>query len=1072
MQNQTITLAMLYLAAAWMAEDELDGPSMIRSDWEENSTIYYKISGKGADEPPYGLFVINEKNGELNITGIVDREKNDMFKLKGKAYNFQGEVEQSLDLRIKVLDVNDNNPVFTQEVFYGAVEEASETNTFVMQLNATDADEKGTPNSQIAYRLLSQHPGHMPQFLIKKDTGKVYTIASNLDREVISTYTIGVEGKDLSGAYNGRSDSSTAEIKILDVNDNFPQLEHDSYEGSVEENTAGVEVLRMKAFDADEEGSDNWLADFQIASGNEGGYFAMKTDAATNEGVLMLVKEVDYETLQNLQLSVAVANKAAFHSSVASSYKAKAIPVKINVKNKKEGASFSPRKKALSVREELAKKDLPKRLGKYAAVDRDTGKIADNVKYAKEYDPDNWFSVDPKTAEITLNKVPDRESPNLVNGVYTAKILAITDDFPAHTATGTIELNVEDVNDHCPTIVNLAQHTCKNAGRINVTAVDEDADPNAGPFTFYIVDEPKGNADKWEINKKHDTSVLIVSKNPLWSNEYEIEIDVKDRQGLSCTKKQVLKVTVCQCPDGIKCAQNGVVSPLKDAKLGGGVVGLMILGLLTLLLVPLLLMFCQCGQSGFKPIAFTDGGVGTIGIINDEAGPVDTKKLLSPVAIPVNDSYPVPVNEGMIGMGTIETVHGSARPARGSLIGRQYGTDVNSGGFYTNGGSMGWRKSRESLRHVSGSGMAGAGFVTAGAGFVTAGGGALGEAFLDMYLTEKAQNYAEEEDSQPANDCFLIYNDEETSSLGSIGCCSFIEGGQDDHFLDNLEPKFKTLAEICIGKEINMDVQPSESSSVMAIKPVITNTVMTSPALQVTKTVQGPKIQQNVVVTEKSYSTDSGVKAVKFPVNPIAQENVVVTEKSYSTDSGVKAVKFPVNPIAQENVVVTEKSYSTDSGVKAVKFPVNPIAQENVVVTEKSYSTDFGIKTARLPADAVVQNSYVVTEKSTTSGSTLQATRADASSLHQQNVMLNGSVVTSGAGLSGTIKIPDMSGSQNVVVVNRRVVSGSGMNGAILSSDPLLSQSFFTTEQLLTPSAPLTSTTSRVIKYSTVESSE
>uniref|UniRef100_H3A6Y3 Cadherin domain-containing protein n=1 Tax=Latimeria chalumnae TaxID=7897 RepID=H3A6Y3_LATCH len=924
----------------------------IRSDWEENSTIYYKISGKGADEPPYGLFVINEKNGELNITGIVDREKNDMFKLKGKAYNFQGEVEQSLDLRIKVLDVNDNNPVFTQEVFYGAVEEASETNTFVMQLNATDADEKGTPNSQIAYRLLSQHPGHMPQFLIKKDTGKVYTIASNLDREVISTYTIGVEGKDLSGAYNGRSDSSTAEIKILDVNDNFPQLEHDSYEGSVEENTAGVEVLRMKAFDADEEGSDNWLADFQIASGNEGGYFAMKTDAATNEGVLMLVKEVDYETLQNLQLSVAVANKAAFHSSVASSYKAKAIPVKINVKNKKEGASFSPRKKALSVREELAKKDLPKRLGKYAAVDRDTGKIADNVKYAKEYDPDNWFSVDPKTAEITLNKVPDRESPNLVNGVYTAKILAITDDFPAHTATGTIELNVEDVNDHCPTIVNLAQHTCKNAGRINVTAVDEDADPNAGPFTFYIVDEPKGNADKWEINKKHDTSVLIVSKNPLWSNEYEIEIDVKDRQGLSCTKKQVLKVTVCQCPDGIKCAQNGVVSPLKDAKLGGGVVGLMILGLLTLLLVPLLLMFCQCGQSGFKPIAFTDGGVGTIGIINDEAGPVDTKigNLSSPLG---------------------------ARPARGSLIGRQYGTDVNSGGFYTNGGSMGWRKSRESLRHVSGSGMAGAGFVTAGAGFVTAGGGALGEAFLDMYLTEKAQNYAEEEDSQPANDCFLIYNDEETSSLGSIGCCSFIEGGQDDHFLDNLEPKFKTLAEICIGKEINMDVQPSESSSVMAIKPVITNTVMTSPALQ-----------------------------------------------------------------------------------------------ENVVVTEKSYSTDFGIKTARLPADAVVQNSYVVTEKSTTSGSTLQATRADASSLHQQNVMLNGSVVTSGAGLSGTIKIPDMSGSQNVVVVNRRVVSGSGMNGAILSSDPLLSQSFFTTEQLLTPSAPLTSTTSRVIKYSTVESSE
>lgn len=46
--------------------------------------------------------------------------------------------------------------------------------------------------------------------------------------------------------------------------------------------------------------------------------------------------------------------------------------------------------------------------------------------YAKAYDPDNWFTIDEETAEIKLNKVPDRESPFLVNGTYIAKILAIT----------------------------------------------------------------------------------------------------------------------------------------------------------------------------------------------------------------------------------------------------------------------------------------------------------------------------------------------------------------------------------------------------------------------------------------------------------------------------------------------------------------------------------------------------------------------------------------------------------------------------------------------------------------------
>lgn len=46
--------------------------------------------------------------------------------------------------------------------------------------------------------------------------------------------------------------------------------------------------------------------------------------------------------------------------------------------------------------------------------------------YAKALDPDNWFVIDEETAEIKLNKKPDRESPFLVNGTYYANILAIS----------------------------------------------------------------------------------------------------------------------------------------------------------------------------------------------------------------------------------------------------------------------------------------------------------------------------------------------------------------------------------------------------------------------------------------------------------------------------------------------------------------------------------------------------------------------------------------------------------------------------------------------------------------------
>lgn len=40
-------------------------------------------------------------------------------------------------------------------------------------------------------------------------------------------------------------------------------------------------------------------------------------------------------------------------------------------------------------------------------------------------DPDGWVTVDPETGRITTVKPPDRESPNVVNGVYTIILHAV-----------------------------------------------------------------------------------------------------------------------------------------------------------------------------------------------------------------------------------------------------------------------------------------------------------------------------------------------------------------------------------------------------------------------------------------------------------------------------------------------------------------------------------------------------------------------------------------------------------------------------------------------------------------------
>lgn len=71
--------------------------------------------------------------------------------------------------------------------------------------------------------------------------------------------------------------------------DIFP-LFHLQYEASIQENTYGVEVMRLKTNDLDLANTENWQAEFDIIKGNEVGYFSIKTDPLTNDGILMLDK--------------------------------------------------------------------------------------------------------------------------------------------------------------------------------------------------------------------------------------------------------------------------------------------------------------------------------------------------------------------------------------------------------------------------------------------------------------------------------------------------------------------------------------------------------------------------------------------------------------------------------------------------------------------------------------------------------------------------------------------------------------------------------------------------------------
>lgn len=61
--------------------------------------------------------------------------------------------------------------------------------SLVMKIDATDADDPTSPNSKIAFRIISQEPSQPSAFQIDRETGEVWTSTYQLDREVNSFYS-------------------------------------------------------------------------------------------------------------------------------------------------------------------------------------------------------------------------------------------------------------------------------------------------------------------------------------------------------------------------------------------------------------------------------------------------------------------------------------------------------------------------------------------------------------------------------------------------------------------------------------------------------------------------------------------------------------------------------------------------------------------------------------------------------------------------------------------------------------------------------------------------------------------
>ncbi|KAK7922750.1 hypothetical protein WMY93_009652 [Mugilogobius chulae] len=186
----------------------------------------------------------------LELKKSLDREQRSRHYLRLTAVD-GGKPQKSgtLNITIVVLDSNDNRPVFSQEVYHIIVKEKLEKGFVIFRLNATDSDEG--INEEIEYNLgETLAPEVYKTFELNKATGEIIT-KGPIDFEETDQYELDVEASDKG------TPPLTGEcrviIKIIDVNDNSPEIDVTSLSNTVSEDSKPgtvVSLIRVKDKDS------------------------------------------------------------------------------------------------------------------------------------------------------------------------------------------------------------------------------------------------------------------------------------------------------------------------------------------------------------------------------------------------------------------------------------------------------------------------------------------------------------------------------------------------------------------------------------------------------------------------------------------------------------------------------------------------------------------------------------------------------------------------------------------------------------------------------------------------------
>ncbi|XP_060905115.1 protocadherin alpha-10-like [Labrus mixtus] len=146
-----------------------------------------------------------------------------------------------LNLTITVLDTNDNRPVFSKDIYTVTLNENAPIGTLVIKLNATDLDEGS--NSEIEYSFgKTQKKKVHDTFELDSVNGEI-RVKGKVDFEDAEIYRLELQASD-KGQPPWTAGSRVV-VKIIDLNDNKPEIEVTSLSNLVPEDSKPGTVISL-----------------------------------------------------------------------------------------------------------------------------------------------------------------------------------------------------------------------------------------------------------------------------------------------------------------------------------------------------------------------------------------------------------------------------------------------------------------------------------------------------------------------------------------------------------------------------------------------------------------------------------------------------------------------------------------------------------------------------------------------------------------------------------------------------------------------------------------------------------